>query len=151
MLAPVPDEDIRAPQDEPQTDEPTGPGTEAPGCVGPAPAKGLSHAPPSSTGVPVTFAYPDPQDAPITSGGVEEEDVVPGDLLPELDYPFVKHRNSGGITWFKGPYEIVSGLEWVLRIPRTDGQLGRLPGCFKDMWFMISVPARKTGMDRAPP
>ena len=81
MPAPEPDEDNRVPQDEPQTDEPTDPGTAAPGGVGPAPARGLSHAPPSPTGDPVPFAPLGLHDAPSASGGVNEEDVVLGDFM----------------------------------------------------------------------
>ena len=86
-------------------------------------AKLVARASPGPTGVPVSYGPPAPADAPISSGGAAEDEIVPADIMPELDYAIVKQRHSGGLTYFKGPYEIVNGLRWVLRAPRSDGLL----------------------------
>ena len=145
MPAPEPDDETQTPHEDPQVDEPTDPGTEASGGVGSPAAKLVVQAPPGPTGVPVSYGPPAPADAPLSSGGAAEDDMVPADIMPELDHPIVKHRHSGGLTFFKGPYEIVNGLQWVLRTPRSDGLLGRLPGVSKELWSMISEAARKKG------
>ena len=86
MPAPKPDDDTRIPQDEPQVDEPTEPGTDTTGGGGRDPARDSSTVAPSApSGSPVILAPPEPLSA---SGEAEEGDVVPGDIMPELDYPF---------------------------------------------------------------
>ena len=104
--APEPDGDLHEEaQEEPQVDKPTDPGVV---LEGPSPGQGSAKSPPlvppAPAGLPVSYgpggdtghasakrqplASSSPAGAPLASGGVDEEDVVPGDLMPELDYPF---------------------------------------------------------------
>ena len=55
---------------------------------------GVSHAPPAPAGDPVPIYPEGSSDAPLASGGVDEEDVLPANLMPELDYTLIKHSPS---------------------------------------------------------